>query len=297
MFNKRADGVRIGGMDPIVQIMPYLMPMRCDSQVFLKHQIDLSKMNAYIKEQRDTKGERISHMELIIAAYIRALSCNPNINRFIMNKKYYSRNNCTVSFNVLKDPKDADQGETVVKLKFDLTDTVYDVRDRVDAGIAANRGDQPKNFLDTLAAGLLKVPGLPTLIVGLVRLLDALNMTPKILVDELPFYSGMYVTNTASIGLTDVYHHIYNFGNVSIFLSMGKPERVAVTDREGTRMKRYLPIGITVDERVCSGAHYALFFSDMKHFLDHPELLEAAPESVKFDKNCEYHEPKPQKKA
>ncbi len=294
MFNKRADGIRIGGMDPIVQIMPYLMPMRCDSQVFLKHNIDLSKLNAYIKEQR-AKGERISHMQIIMAAYLRALGQNPNINRFILNKKYYSRNNCSISFNVLKDPTDADKGETVVKLKFDLTDTIYDVRDRVEAGIAANRGDQPENFLDKLAAGLLKVPGLPALIVGIVKFLDAVNMTPRVLVDELPFYSSMYVTNTASIGLTDVYHHIYNFGNVSIFLSMGKPERIAVTDREGTRMKRYLPIGITVDERVCSGAHYALFFSDMKHFLDHPELLETAPESVKFDKNCEYHVPKPVK--
>jgi len=281
-------------MDPIVQIMPYLMPMRCDSQVFLKHNIDLSKLNAYIKEQR-AKGERISHMQIIMAAYLRALGQNPNINRFILNKKYYSRNNCSISFNVLKDPTDADKGETVVKLKFDLTDTIYDVRDRVEAGIAANRGDQPENFLDKLAAGLLKVPGLPALIVGIVKFLDAVNMTPRVLVDELPFYSSMYVTNTASIGLTDVYHHIYNFGNVSIFLSMGKPERIAVTDREGTRMKRYLPIGITVDERVCSGAHYALFFSDMKHFLDHPELLETAPESVKFDKNCEYHVPKPVK--
>ena len=60
-----------------------------------------------------------------------------------------------------------------------------------------------------------------------------------------------------------------------------------------TRMKRYLPIGITADERVCSGAHYARFFTQMKHFLAHPELLETPPEEVRFDEGCEYHEPKP----
>ena len=59
---------------------------------------------------------------------------------------------------------------------------------------------------------------------------------------------------------------------------------------------KYLSIGITADERVCSGAHYAEFFLTMKHFLSHPEELEVPPESVRFDPKCEYHVPKVQKK-
>ena len=54
-------------------------------------------------------------------------------------------------------------------------------------------------------------------------------------------------------------------------------------------------IGITADERVCSGAHYARFFADMRRYLDHPELLEEPPVSVRFDEGMEYHEPKPKK--
>ena len=61
-------------------------------------------------------------------------------------------------------------------------------------------------------------------------------------------------------------------------------------------MKRFLPIGITADERVCSGAHYAEFFLMMKHLMDHPEELETPPESVRFDPKCEYHVPKVEKK-
>ena len=67
----------------------------------------------------------------------------------------------------------------------------------------------------------------------------------------------------------------------------------AVADAEGkVRMKRWLPIGITADERVCSGAHYGRFFADMKRYLDHPELLTEPPEKVRFDGDYEYHEPK-----
>ena len=40
MFGRRPDGRRLRGVDPIVAITPYLMPMRCDAQVFLEHKLD-----------------------------------------------------------------------------------------------------------------------------------------------------------------------------------------------------------------------------------------------------------------
>ena len=292
MFGKRPDGIRVKGIDPVMQITPYVMPMRCDAQVFLKHRADMEAMSKYVRQQKKDKNEQISYMQIIVAAYIRAISRNPEVNRFIMNKQLFARNNCSVAFTILKDPSDADKGESVVKIKFDLTDTIYDVRDRMEASVAANRGDQPAGFVDKLLTGLFAVPGLATLVVGAVRLLDRYGLAPAILMEELPFYVGMYITNTASIGLHDVNHHIYNWGNVGLFFGMGITEKVAVVENGETRMKRYLPIGITADERVCSGAHYARFFADMRRYLDHPELLEAPPESIRFDKGCEYHEPK-----
>jgi pyruvate/2-oxoglutarate dehydrogenase complex dihydrolipoamide acyltransferase (E2) component len=106
----------------------------------------------------------------------------------------------------------------------------------------------------------------------------------------------MFITNNGSIGLHHPFHHIYNFGDVSLFIGMGSILKEATVDSDGkARMKRWLPLGMTADERVCSGAHYAEFFLTMKHLLDHPEELEVAPESVKFDPKCEYHVPKVKK--
>jgi len=217
----------------------------------------------------------------------------PQVNRFIMNKQYYSRNNCSVAFTILKDPKDADLGETVVKIPFDLTDNIFEVSERIRQQVEANRGVQQQNFLDKLVGFLFKVPLLPSIVAGTVKLLDRYGLCPKALIDELPFHVGMYITNTASIGLHDVNHHIYNFGNVSLFFSMGSVEKIAVVEDGETRMKRYLPIGITADERVCSGAHYARLFTLMKFYIDHPEQLEVPPESVRFDPGMEYHVAKP----
>ena len=292
MFGRRPDGRRIDRIDPVMKITPYVMPMRCDAQVFLKHRADLEAMSRFIRKQKAEKNEKISYMQIIVAAYVRAISRNPEVNRFIMNKQLFARNNCSAAFTILKNPSNADDGEAVVKIKFDLSDTLYDVRDRMEAAVAANRGDAPPSFVDKLLSFLFAVPGLATVIVGLVRFLDRYGLAPGILMEELPFYVGMYVTNTASIGLHDVNHHLYNWGNVGLFFGMGTPEKVAEVENGETRMKRWLPIGITADERVCSGAHYGRFFADMKRYLDHPELLTEPPEKVRFDGGYEYHEPK-----
>ena len=289
MFGRRPDGRRVKGIDPVMKITPYVMPMRCDAQVFLKHRMDVEVLSRYIRKVKAEKGLTISHMQIIVAAYVRAISQNPQVNRFIMNKQLFARNNCSTAFTILKDPSDADKGEAIVKINYDLTDTIFDVHDRMEAGVAANRGDAPPGFIDKLLAFLFAVPGLATVIVGLVRLLDRYGLAPAVLMDELPFYVGMYITNTASIGLHDVNHHIYNWGNVGLFFGMGLTEKVAVVEDGETRMKRYLPIGITADERVCSGAHYARFLADMRKYLERPELLETPPEKVRFDEGVEYH--------
>ena len=297
MFGRRPDGRRIRGIDPIMRITPYVMPMRCDAQVFLKHRADLEVLHDYVRRQRLEKGEQISYMQIVVAAYVRAVSRNPQVNRFIVNKQLFARNNCSCAFTILKDPRDIDKGEAVVKIRFDLADTLYDVRDRMEAAIAANRIDQPPGFVEKLVNGLFAFPGLATVAVALVGLLDRYGIAPAVLMDELPFYVGMYITNVASLEVQDVNHHLYNWGNVGMFVGMGLEERSAVVEQGQTRMKRFLPLGVTIDERVCSGAHYARFLKDIRHFLKHPELLELPPEEVRFDQGIEYHEPKPQRAA
>ena len=294
MFGRRPDGRRVKRLDPIVQITPYLMPMRCDAQVFLEHKADYEKMSRYIA-QKSREGEKITFMQILVAAYVRAVSRNPEVNRFIFNKQYYSRNNCSVSYTVLKNPQDTNSNEDTVRILFDLTDTIFDVRDRMNDAVVKSRSSETGGFVIKLASGLLAVPGLATLIVGLVRLLDRYGIAPAALIRELPLYSGLYVTNNGSIGLHHPLHHIYNFGNVSLFFGMGSILKEAVVEDGKARMRRVLPVGITADERVCSGAHYAAFFFDVIHLMDHPEELETPPEEVRFDPGVEYHVPKVRK--
>ena len=145
MFGHRPDGKRLSSIDPIVRITPYLMPMRCDAMVFLEHNIDYEKMARYIAA-KSAEGQKVTFMQIIVAAYVRAVSQHPEINRYIINKQYFSRNNCTVSFTILKDPQDPNSPEAALKVKFDPTDTLFDVRDRMNAVVEKNRQPDNDNF-------------------------------------------------------------------------------------------------------------------------------------------------------
>ena len=292
MFGFRPDGRRVKDVDPLVQITPYLMPMRCDAQVFLEYKMDYENAARYIAE-KNRQGERITFMQIIAAAYVRSVSQLPELNRFIFNKQYYARNNCSVSYVVLKDPQNNESKEVTVRIEFDPADTIFDVRDRMNAAQEEVRNTPEDAFVTKLAGFLLKIPGLATFAVNAYRLLDRYGLAPGFLIRELPFYSGLFITNNASIGLNHVWHHIYNFGTVSAFFGMGSVLKEAVVEPEGkVRMKRWLPIGVTVDERISSGAHYAAFFADVVRCMNHPETLETPPESVRYDRNAQYHVPK-----
>lgn len=288
MFGHRADGRRLSDIDPIIQITPYLMPMRCDAQVFLQHNLNYEKMSRYIVE-KSKQGEKITFMQIIVAAYVRGVSQHPEVNRFIFNKQYYSRKNCSVSYAVLKDPQNPDSVETTVKINFDPSDTIFDVRDRMNHAVETSRATEDGDFVIKLAKFVLNIPGLTTAIVALYRLLDRYGIAPGVLIRELPFYCGLFITNNGSIGLPSPLHHIYNFGNVSLFMGMGGVRKEAAVEGDKTRMRRIMPLGITADERVCSGAHYSAFFADVMRYIANPEELETPPETVKYDPKVEYH--------
>ena len=193
MFGHRFDGKRISDIDPIVQITPYLMPMRCDAMVFLEHKLDYEKLTRYIS-RKAAEGEKITYLQIIMASYVRAVSQHPEVNRFIFNKQYYSRKCCAASYTILKEYQNTDSNETTVRIEYDLTDTIFDVRDRMTAAQEAARAEIGNTAVEKIAKVVLEIPGLTSLIVWLYRLLDRYGLAPSAVAKELPFYCGAFMT-------------------------------------------------------------------------------------------------------
>lgn len=288
MFGHRPDGKVLKNIDPMIAITPYLMPMRCDAQVMLDLKADYEKLARYITA-KGAEGHKITFTELVIAAFVRVIAELPEVNRFIANKRIYARTELAVSFALLKDTGDPDTiEENTIKAKFNPTDTIFDVSNKIKSMIAENRREEADNLTIKLTRLLLN-PYLAKTIVAIAKFLDRYGILPKFLMDALPFYTSMFLTNMASIGMPAVKHHIYNFGTTSLFISIGAVERSMVPGPDGkpTR-KRMLPFGIVADERICAGAVYAKMVARFNELMNNPALLEEVPQNVRFEENNVY---------
>ncbi|MEA4912929.1 MAG: 2-oxo acid dehydrogenase subunit E2 [Oscillospiraceae bacterium] len=290
MFGRRPEGRAVGKhVDPITRVVPYIMTERVDSMCFCTQFADSEIIDDYI-HRKHREGQNISKMALFIAAYVRAVSQYPEINRFVVGRTQYARKELCVSFAMLKINSMTDFLETTVKIYFDPADTIYDVSRKVEETIERNRQLSTNNKTDKVAHALIGVPGLLSVGVGILKFMDRLGLMPHAIIDASPFHTSMFITNMASIGMNHLHHHLYNFGTTTVFIGMGnKVNQVAVNSEGKIRVKRMYPLAVTTDERVCAGAVYSMAFKVIDKVLKNPELLETPPETVRYDCGVEYH--------
>ncbi|MBR5224019.1 MAG: hypothetical protein IKV81_07645 [Clostridia bacterium] len=273
----RADGKRLRHTDPMYRVAAHIMDKRVDSMNMTTIDIPYEPIQEYINKKRK-EGIRISHMALVIAAYIRTMSEFPELNRFVVNKKIYTRNEVAVGMVVLKSLED--HNGTMSKMYFDKANTVFEVNDIINKYVEENRDVPENNSTEKLIKILLSIPGLLTVGVKLFKLMDRYGLLPKAIINASPFHMSMGITNLASIRTNHIYHHCYEFGTTSVFMAMGNLREVAKRKGDEIIFVRSLPIGVTMDERICSGSYFASAFRALKKYLANPELLEVAPEKV-----------------
>ena len=274
----RRDGKRCKNIDNMYTLISYIMVKRSDACNSVTVRIPFKPMHEYILKARK-EGRNISHMAMVIAAWVRVVAEFPSMNRFVVNKKVYSHNDFTVGM-VVQRPDGAEG--TMSKMKFELTDTIDQVNDKINDFVGANR-EENSNSTDALMSTLLKIPGLVNFAVGLLKWLDLRGWLPRAIIDASPFHASMVISNLASIRTPHIFHHIYDFGTISQIVTMGTMEDVAKKRGNEITLERYLPLGIVCDERVASGYGYAKAFHRLKEYLAHPELLEVPPTEVVTD--------------
>ena len=267
----RADGRRVRGLTAIEQAIPHIMPKRVDAQNYVTEFVDEEIIKDYIRNVRREQGVRMTRMAVVIAAYYLAALQHPYINRFVINSKIYQRNHFCVSFVMLKKRSDGTPDETTVKIFMTPEDDIFSINQKINDTIEKNSEPRHSNNTDKFAAFMFSLPVLPYLVMALVRGLDRLGLLPRAVIDLSPFHTSMFITNLASIYTTHIYHHVYEFGTTSVFLSVGKAIPNYMT---GDLDKKLTPISVVMDERICTGHDYALFNKTLQRYLRNPELLE-----------------------
>lgn len=276
----RADGKKIKKVDPMYRIAPYIMKKRNDAMNMITIDIPYDPIQKYVNEKRKS-GTAVSHMAVLLAAYLRTASQFPELNRFIVNKKPYARNEYAVSMVVLT-PGDSGEG-TMAKMYFENTDTIFQVNDKINKFVEENRNAPENNGTEKIMKMLLKIPGILSVAVNFLMFLDKHGWLPKAVIDMSPFHNSLVISNLISIRTNHIYHHCYNFGTTSVFITMGNLREVPKRKGDEIVFERSLPLGVVMDERICSGSYFAQAFRTMLKYLKNPEILETPPEKVVED--------------
>ena len=283
-FGDRNDGRKLRTIPPMNKLMPYIMAKRSDAQNTFADSIEVTKTDAFCRARVKEGMTNFGFLHVLLAAYVRMLSQYPAANRFVNGQKIYARNDIEIVMTVKKHMK-LDSPDTCIKVKFEPTDTVYDVYKKFNDVVQANVGNDDESSFDVLAKVLNFIPGL--LLRWTVKLLFALDywgLLPRWLTKLSPFHGSMIVTSMGSLGIKPIYHHIYDFGNLPVFLSYGVKRTVSVIERDGSIVKkRYIDLKAVTDERICDGYYFASAFKAFKSYIEKPEQLLTSPENVVED--------------
>jgi hypothetical protein len=272
----RSDGRKLRTLQPMNRLMPYIMKNRSDAQNTFADKIEVSKADLLCRQKVLEGKTNFSFLHVLLAAYLRTITQRPAINRFVSGQKIYARNEIVFVMTIKKEMS-LSAPDTVIKVKFSPDDTLDEVYEKFNiVATDAIASLEKETAFDKLIKIFNLIPGFVLrFIVWLVKCLDYIGILPKAFMDLLPFYGSMIVTSMGSLGINPIYHHIYDFGNLPVFLSYGRKRTVFEYDKNGNlNKKRYIDIKAVTDERICDGFYFASAFKYFKKIIENPECLE-----------------------
>ena len=278
----RRDGRRLKTLHPMSYVSPYIMKVRSDAQNHFEDVIDITNIEHYLDKKRREGYTDMTLLHVILAAYVRVIAERPGLNRFIAGQRIFARHNLECVMTIKKELS-LESPDTCIKVEFDPRDNIYNVYKKFQK-TAAEAVNETTDF-DNTAKTLIKLPGLLLRgAVAFLRFLDYIGLLPKALLNVSPFHGSMIITSMGSLGIPAIYHHLYDFGNLPIFVSYGNIFSADAIKRDGTRERHhFVTLKVVTDERICDGYYYASAFKRLKRYLHHPEILDETLESVVED--------------
>lgn len=283
-FGDRKEGRLLRSLPAFAKFVPFIMPTRNDACNQYEESFEVSDVDRRLRKLRVDGYKGIGILHFIIAAYIRGVSMLPGMNRFIVGRRIYARDNIEVVMTV-KRSLAIDATETTIKVVFEPTDTIFDVYRKMNEKIDEIKTVEGNNNTEDVAEAMCKAPRfLLRFALTILRIMDYFGWLPQSLLDASPFHGSMIITDLGSLRIGPIYHHIYNFGTLPVFISFGAKRHAYELDRHGNMVDRkYVDCKFVMDERTVDGHYYAQFLQAFRYICQHPEIVEAPPSKVVED--------------
>jgi len=255
----RSDGT-LAKVPPYRRMMPFLMARKAESAVLFEQTIDISATLTWLaaRNQSATTPGRATLFHVVLHAFAHMLRERPHINRFVAGKKIYDRRGVFMTFAAKKAMRD-DAPIATVKREFPEAETFAELVTALTTDISVAKSDALSR-VDQELKWFLKLPGpILSFAIGLLGWLDRRGLAPRSLIGPDPMYTSVFLANLGSLGIDAAYHHLYEYGNCPLFVTLG-----AVTSQQ-TVMLRY-----TYDERIEDGFYCARALELLQRLISDP---------------------------
>ena len=208
----------------------------------------------------------------------------PGINRFVVGRRIYARNNIEVVMTV-KRALSIDATETTIKVVFEPTDTILDVYRKMNEKIDEIKSSEENNGTEDVADLIARLPRfLIRFALTVLRVMDYFGWIPQSLLNVSPFHGSMIITDLGSLRIGPIYHHIYNFGTLPAFIAFGTKRHAYELNRRGEMVDRkYVDCKFVLDEGIVDGHYWAQMLLAYRYMFEHPEILLSPPSKVVED--------------
>lgn len=284
-WGDRVDGRRIRSLSPTYQMIPYIMVNRTGAANLFEEPFEITAAERYIRQKRREGLTNFGLIHVFLACFCRSIAKYPGVNRFVAGQRIFSRGEDIQFSMTVKKDMSTDGEETEIKLHLTPRDTAYDVYRKMNEAVVKAKNTPADAAVDNMAFGLTLLPGVfLKFCVWFLKTLDYFGLLPKALLEVSPFHGSIYMTSLGSLGISPVYHHLYDFGNLPIFAAFGCKRRTMEIQPDGTVAERkYVDFRFTMDERTVDGFYYASFIKYFKRLFRHPEVLDQPPEEIVKD--------------
>ncbi|MGI6169381.1 MAG: 2-oxo acid dehydrogenase subunit E2 [Christensenellales bacterium] len=273
-FKDRRDGKYLYDLDSYHKFLPYLLPRRCDAEAFLREEIDMSAVFAYLEEKNRDSEMKTTLFQVFVASIVRVVAQRPYLNRFISGKRFYQRDKIEIAF-VAKKAFHDDGEEGLVRIAFDGDVTMQQVTQHMHREIYEVRGERKDAANDEID----KLVHLPRFLIrGIMRVFRFLSFhgwMPQSIIRGDPNHATVFLSNMGSIGAGAPYHHLNEWGTNSIFMCVGEVRKKPVVDADGQIIVGDIAeIAFTLDERIADGYYFSKSIQLLKEYLQNPWLLD-----------------------
>ena len=285
MFWKRKGARLLKTLSPYDSLLCHVMTKRSDAQVYFTDYVECAPIDAYIKKIEEETGIRLSYLDVVNAALVRLYAKMPALNRFVMNGRIFAYNDIKIAMAMKKSMRD-DGGSTAVKVAFTGHENILEVQEMFQKEVWKNKEADSSNSTDKLMETLMRLPTpILRVLVSILKWLDTISALPESLLESLPFHSSIFVTYLKSIGIRGIYHHIYDFGTIGMFVCIGKEQYMPIVDKKTLEVKgaKMLELKAVCDERICDGLYHARAMRLFRKILENPEQLSERLETVERD--------------